>query len=153
MNRFFASCLCVGLATAITLAAEPIRLDLADFKLTPAGKNTEDLLKHDDNKLNFYVNGTAAAKLVIPADGEYTIVVEASCTEALKEKAKFTLKIGEKIVKENFELTSEDAKEYKFVAKATKGSTTLTIIYTNDIYKENEYDRNFFVHSVRVEKK
>ena len=153
MHRFASALLAVTVVMATAFAAEPTRLELADFKLAPTKKGTDELIKYDDNKLNFYVNGTASSKLVVAADGEYTVVVEASCTEALKEKAKFTLKVGDKVVKENFELTTEDPKEYKFVAKLTKGTTTLAITYTNDIYKENEYDRNFFVHSVRIDKK
>ena len=133
--------------------AEPIKLDLSDFKLTPAFKGGDDLIKYDDNKINFYSNGTATVKLTVPADGDYTIVVDASCSEALKEKAKLTLKIGDTPIKENFELTTEDQKEYKFEAKLKKGETTLSIAFTNDAYKENEYDRNLFLHGVTVEKK
>jgi hypothetical protein len=145
--------LAVLLMTALTAAAEPIKFDLSDFKLTPAAKGKDDLLKYENDVISFYTNGTAAAKLTVPADGEYVIVVDASCAAALKENAKFTLKVGDKAVKENFELTGEDQKEYKFDAKLAKGETTLSITYTNDVYKENEYDRNLFVHGVRVEKK
>lgn len=141
------------LTVGIVAAAEPIKLDLADFKLTPAFKGGDDLLKYEDDKINFFVNGTATAKLTVPDDGDYKIVIDASCNEALKEKAKLTLKVGDKAVKENFELTSEDQKEYKFETKLTKGETTLSIAFTNDAYKEGEYDRNLYVHAVRVEKK
>jgi hypothetical protein len=135
------------------VAAEPIRLDPTDFKLASEAKSTEDLVKNDDGKISFYANGTATATVKVPADGNYTIVIDASCTEAQKQKAKFTLKIGNMVVKESFELTSEDEKEYKFDVKLTKGETTLSIRFTNDVYKENEYDRNLFVHAVRVEPK
>jgi len=141
------------LLPAILLAAEPIKLDLSDFKLEPAFKGGEDLVKYDDNKINFYTNGTATVKLKVPDDGDYVIVVDASCTEALKEMAKLTLKVGDTAIKENFALTTEDQKEYKFDAKLKKGETTLSIAFTNDAYKENEYDRNLYVHGVTVEKK
>jgi hypothetical protein len=134
-------------------AVEPIKLDLADFKLTPAAKVADDLVKYENDAINFYANGTATAKLTVPADGDYVIVVDASCQAALKENAKFTLKVGDTVVKEKFEQTTEDKKEYKFDAKLTKGETTLSIAYVNDVYKEGEYDRNLFVHGVRVEKK
>lgn len=133
--------------------AEPIKLDLGDFKLAAAFKGGDDLLKYENDKINFYVNGTATVKLTVPADGDYVIVVDASCNEALKEKAKLTLKVGDTAIKENFELTTEDQKEYKFDAKLKKGETTLSISFTNDAYKENEYDRNLYVHGVTVEKK
>jgi hypothetical protein len=140
---------CLPCATA----AEPIKLELANFKLEPAFKGGEDLVKYDDTALQFYTNGTATTKLTVPADGDYVIVLDAGCTEALKEYAKVTLKVGDKAVKENFELTTMDQKEYKFDAKLTKGETTLSVAFTNDAYKENEYDRNLTVYAVRVEKK
>jgi hypothetical protein len=153
MSRCHLSLALVLATTAVARSAEPIKLDLSDFKLTPANKGTEELIKYEDDKINFYVNGSATAKLTVPADGDYTIVIDASCTEALKEKAKLTLKVGDKAVKENFELTGEDQKEYKFEAKLTKGETTLSIAFTNDAYKEGEYDRNLYIHAVKVEKK
>src|SRR5262245_8915411 len=141
------------LLVSFAAAAEPIKLDLADFKLATAFKGGEDLIKYENDKINFFTNGTATAKLTVPADGDYVIVIDASCDAALKENAKLTLKVGDKAIKENFELTSEDQKEYKFDAKLTKGETTLSVAFTNDAYKENEYDRNLMVHGVRVEKK
>jgi formylmethanofuran dehydrogenase subunit D len=135
------------------LAAEPIKLDPTDFKLAGENKGTDELVKNDDGKISFYANGTATATVKVPADGNYTIIIDASCTEAQKQKAKFTLKVGNTVVKENFELTSEDEKEYKFDVKLTKGETTLSIRFTNDAYKENEYDRNLYVHAVRLEAK
>jgi len=140
-------------AGLVATAADPIKVDLADFKLAPAKKGTEDLVKYENDTISFYANGTASAKLVVPADGNYVIVVDASCQAALKENARLTLKVGDTVVKEKFELTAETEKEYKFDAKLTKGETTLSIAYVNDAYKENEYDRNLFVHAVRIEKK
>jgi hypothetical protein len=134
-------------------AAETIQLSPTDFKLTPEKKGNEDLVKNDDGKISFYANGTATATLKVPEDGDYTLAIDASCTEAEKQKAKFTLKVGDKIVKENFELTTEESKAYPFDVKLPKGETTISIRFTNDAYKENEYDRNLFVHEVRVELK
>ena len=148
LTSFAAILLLAGAATA-----EPIKLDLGDFKLTSAAKGGEDLVKYENDKINFYSNGTATAKLTVPADSDYVIVVDASCDEALKQFAKLTLKVGDMTVKENFELSSQDQKEYKFDVKLKKGETTLSISFTNDAYKENEYDRNLFVHGVSVDKK
>jgi hypothetical protein len=153
MNRWHIAlvfALVVGLAAG---AAEPIQMDLGLFKLTSAAKGGDDLVKYENDTLNFYANGTATGKLTVPADGEYVIVIEASGNAALKENPKFTLKVGDAVVKEKFELTTEDKKEYEFEAKLTKGETTLSIAYVNDVYKENEYDRNLFVHGVKVKKK
>ena len=147
------ACAAVLCLAVVTVAAEPIRLDLGDFKLVSAVKGGDDLVKYEDNALQFYTNGTATAKLTVPADGDYAIVLDAGCTEALKEYAKVTLKVGDKAVKENFQLTTMDQKVYTFDVKLTKGETTLSIAFTNDAYKENEYDRNLTVYGVRLEKK
>src|SRR5262249_56873126 len=128
------------------------KLDLGDFRRAAAFKGGAALLKYENDKINFYVNATGTVNPTVPADGDYVIVVDASCNEALKEKAKLTLKVGDTAIKENFELTTEDQKEYKFDAKLKKGETTLSISFTNDAYKENEYDRNLYVHGVTVEK-
>ncbi len=152
MLRTAASLFALGLFATVA-AAEPIKIDLGDFKLAPAVKGTEELIKYDNDTISLFVNGTATAKLTVPADGDYVIVIEASCSAALKENAKLTLKVGDKVIKEKFELMTEDKKEYKFDTKLTKGQTTLSIAFTNDAYKENEYDRNLFVSGVRVERK
>lgn len=153
MSRWYIAPLFALAVGVVAGAADPIKIDLGDFKLTPALKGKDELLKYENDTISFYINGTAAAKLTVPADGDYVIVVDAACTAALKENAKFTLKVGDTVVKEKFELTTEDQKEYKFDAKLKKGDATLSIEYTNDVYKENEYDRNLFIHGVRVEKK
>jgi hypothetical protein len=153
MSRWLIAPILALIVGVVATAAEPIKLDLADFKLAPAKKANDDLVKYENDTISFYANGTASAKLVVPADGDYAIVVDASCQAALKENARFTLKVGNTMVKEKFEVTGEAQKEYKFDAKLTKGETTLSIAYVNDVYKEGEYDRNLFVHGVRVEKK
>jgi hypothetical protein len=143
----------IVLLSAAVAAAEPIKLALSDFKMKCDFEGGDSLVTFSDDKLSFHTLGTGTVKLTVPADGEYMIVVEASCTAAEKQKAKFTLKVGDKAVKEDFELTTEDQKEYKFPVKLTKGDTTLSIRFTNDAYKENEYDRNLWIHAVRVEGK
>jgi len=153
MSRWYIAPVLALILGVVAVAAEPIKLDLADFKLTSTAKSADDLVKYENDTISFYANGSASAKLNVPADGDYVIIVDASCQAALKENAKFTLKVGDTVIKEKFELTTEDKKEYKFDAKLTKGETTLSIAYVNDVYKEGEYDRNFFVHGVRVEKK
>jgi len=49
-------------------------------------------------------------------------------------------------------LTADDEKEYKLTATAKAGARKLAIEYTNDAYKENEYDRNFYVHGVTLKR-
>ena len=153
MSRFATTFVALVVFAGAAMAADSIKVEPTDFKLSTDIKGAEELVKNDDGKVSFYAQGTATAKVNVRADGDYIIIVDASCTEAQKEKAKFTLKIGDTVVKENFLLTSEEQKEYKFEVKLKKGETSLSIKFTNDVYKENEYDRNLFVHAVKIEKK
>ena len=70
-----------------------------------------------------------------------------------KDYAYTLLKVGDDVVKENFELAMNEAKEYTFVAKMKKGNAKLSIAFTNDAYKENEFDRNLYIHKVKLELK
>jgi hypothetical protein len=86
----------------------------------------------------------------LPADGDYELVIKASCDPALDERAKFKVAIdGEAVGKETL-LIDDLAKEYKFTLKGKAGDRKLSIEYTNDAYKEGEYDRNFYVHGVSL---
>ena len=64
-----------------------------------------------------------------------------------------SLKVGELEVEKSFELKATEMKEYTFKAKLKKGSPKLEIAFLNDTYKENEYDLNMYIHSVKLEKK
>src|SRR5207248_11592541 len=104
----------------------------------------------DDAKVFFYTDGPAEATVKVPADGNYEIAVKASCDSALDERAKFKLSIDGKLVDKETLLTADDVKEYRFTTKLAAGERKLTIEFTNDAYKENEYDRNLYVHGVTV---
>jgi hypothetical protein len=140
------------LGFASTKAEEAITVDLSKAELKPANGASTDLLKFDDGKISYYVNGSAILKIQVPADGEYTITLGASCDKALKKGALITLKADKDTLKENLEIPEESQKDYKVTAKLKKGDVSLSVIYTNDEYKENEYDRNFYLHSVKIEK-
>jgi hypothetical protein len=154
-TRVLGALVVLAAAVGVAAAAEPIKLKLDDFKMKPTFEGGEQLIGHntDEGKLFFYVNGTATAEVKVPEDGEYTVTVEASCDEAEKEKAKFKLTVGDVEVHKSFELTATEAKEYPFTAKLKKGDAKLVIEFLNDAYKENEYDRNLYVHAVKLEKK
>ena len=136
-----------GLALAVPLG----KIDLKEFTFKKGGELSG--YNEGDGKLFFYTFDTAEAKVTVPSDGEYTITVEASCDPANKENAKFTLKVGDVEVKKEFELTQPEAKEYTFTAKLKKGDPKLSIEFTNDKFKEGEYDLNLYVHAVKVEAK
>jgi hypothetical protein len=139
-------------AVAAVAAAVPGKIDLKDFKMKgAAGENAG--YNEGDNKLFFYAPDTAEAAIKVESEGAYTIFVEASCDAAKDENAKFTLKVGDTVVKTDFLLTTADPKEYTFDIKLKAGEPKLSIEFTNDLYKEGEYDRNLYIHGVKVEKK
>ena len=141
-------------AVSVAVAADPIKLELKDFKLKCKSDNAELVGYNDaESKIFFYTFGTATAAVKIPADGEYTITVEASCDEALNEKAKFKLTVGDEVVAKEHALTETGAKKYALPAKLKKGDAKLVIEFLNDKYKENEHDLNLYVHAVTIEPK
>jgi hypothetical protein len=146
-------CAAVLASAGVAAAADAITVELKDFKVK--GEAPADLVKYEEgeNRLCFYTNGVLEADVEVPEDGEYTITVEASCDEALNEKAKFKLSVGDVVAAKDHALTETGAKKYEFTAKLKKGDAKLAIEFLNDAYKENEYDRNLYVHSVKVEKK
>lgn len=152
VRRILLAAACAALAVGTAVAAEAVKADLSKAKFEPANSELVGY-SESDSRLFFHTNGTATVELTVPADGEYTLVVEASCDEAQNEKAKIKLAVGDKVVKDDFALTATDAKEYKFEAKLTKGTAKLSVSFVNDKYKENEYDLNLFVHSIRIEAK
>jgi hypothetical protein len=146
---------CTFVLAVPAVAADAVKIDLKTFKWKPAFATGTDLGGYDENdeRFFFYTNGTATGDVKIPEDGEYTITVEASCVEALKEFAKFKLTVGETVVTKEHACTTEEKKAYTFTAKLKKGEQPLVIQYLNDVFKEGEYDRNLFVYSVAITKK
>jgi hypothetical protein len=131
-----------------------ITIELKDFKFK-VPEAVESLFTYDENgeRLSYYTNGAAEAVVKVPADGEYEIVVKAACDPAQDEKAKFKVTIdGVEVGKETL-LTADEPKEYTITAKLKAGERKLAVAFTNDAYKENEYDRNFYVHGVTLKKK
>lgn len=151
-----AAVLFAGLSVGLVAAADPIKIELKDFKWKPKNAgNSDDLggFNEGEGKLFFYTVGTQTATVKVPDDAEYTITVEASCNMADKQYAKFKLTVGEVEIAKEHALKEEDAKPYTFTAKLKKGEAKLTIEFLNDLYKEGEYDMNLYVHSVKVEPK
>jgi hypothetical protein len=143
-------------AAAISQGDEkkPADLSLKEFKFkVPADQANLFGLNEDEGKLFFYTNGAAEATIKVSAEGEYAVVVKASCDPALNENAKFKLSIDGELVGKETTLTAAEAKEYTLTAKLKKGEHKLAIEFTNDAYKENEYDRNLYVHAVAVKRK
>jgi len=154
--RFWIVIFATGLALEAPVLAEEVKLPpLSDFQWKPAFEGAQELGGYDpaEQRFYFYTNGSAVAEINIPEAGEYTITIEASCTEAEKELAKFRIRCGETEVVKEHTCTAEECKKYSFTARLTAGKQKLEITFLNDAYKENEYDRNFFLHAIRIQKK
>ncbi|HYV34436.1 MAG TPA: carbohydrate-binding domain-containing protein, partial [Gemmataceae bacterium] len=138
-----------GMSAKKTVA--PINIDLAKFVFkAKAGTSALNTHNQNDDKLCFYTNGWAEATLKIAVDGEYEIGIKASCDPAMDENAKFKLTVdGQQIGKETT-LTTGDEKEYTLTATLKQGERKIVVEFTNDAYKEGEYDRNLYVHGVTL---
>jgi hypothetical protein len=139
-----------ALATADE-AAKAVAVKLKAFSFN-APKGKEDLLTYDEvgEKLSFYINGTGEAKVDAPGDGDYEIVIKASCDMALKEGAKFKVTVDGKPCGKETETSDGAPKEYTFATPLKAGEHKLAIEFTNDAFKEGEYDRNLYVHAVAL---
>ncbi len=147
--------LVVAVGGGLALAADPGKVELKAFKLKAAFDGGTDLVGHDEgeNRLFFYTNGTGTCEVKVPEDGEFTIKLEMGCTKAEKDFAQIKLAVGDVVVKEKFDLTAEDSKEYTFTAKLKKGDAKLVVTFLNDKFKEGEYDLNLYLYKASLEKK
>jgi hypothetical protein len=150
--RFLVAALAAVLLSIPALAAEgDITVDLATFKFK-VDENLASLFGYnaDEGKLFYYAGGAGETTIKLPADGDYELVIKASCDPAQGERAKFKVAISSEAVGKETLLTDDLSKEYKLTFTGKAGEHKLAIEYTNDVYKEGEYDRNFYVHSVTV---
>lgn len=127
----------------------PIKADVSKTKFL---SESSELFGYDDGESRafFYTNGTGELTVKVPADGEYEIVVTASCTAAKGENAKFKLKVDGAQVGSETQLKGEDAKDYSFTTAIKAGDRKIATEFTNDLYKEGEYDLNFFLNGLKV---
>lgn len=133
----------------VVLDRTPIKADLSKIKFL---SESAELFGWDDGESRafYYANGTGELVVRIPADGEYEVVVTASCTAAKGENAKFKLKVDGAVVGSETLLKSEDAKDYPFTAALKAGDRKIAAEFTNDLYKEGEYDLNFFLNGLKL---
>jgi hypothetical protein len=130
----------------------PVAADLSKAKFEP---DQADLASFDsgEGRLFYYINATATVAVTLAAEAEYTITVNASCNAALNKMAIFKVAVDGRPVGAETTLSGEDEKPYAFTAKLPAGERKISIQFTNDEYKEGEYDRNFYVHSVTLKAK
>ncbi len=129
-------------------APAPATVDLHGF----AGPtDNAELFGYDDNgsRLFFYSGGAMTLPVRLSGDGDYQIIISAACDEAKGEKAKFSVSVDGHVVGSEVTCTSTEAKEYVVKAPGlTAGEHKIAIEFLNDVYKENEYDLNLYVHGV-----
>jgi hypothetical protein len=145
----------LSLLLGLCACDDTIQLQLKAASYKAAYENAGDMVGYNENeeKAFFYTNGSVEFKCQFPADAEYTLTLEASCQAAEKELAKIDIEVNGKSVIKNFTLTSEDPKDYSFTIKGKAGEGTIKVIFTNDKYKEGEYDLNLYLHKASLKKK
>ncbi len=137
-------------AAAPKPAATPVAADLSKF--TGPTENA-DHFGYDDGagRIFLYSGGAIEVPVKLTADGDYELAISAACDEADGQKAKFSVTINGQAVGDEVTCTTTDAKEYVIKASGHKaGDHKIAIAFLNDIYKENEYDLNFYVHGVAL---
>lgn len=132
-------------------AQETGAIALSAFKFN-VPSDQASLVGNEDGRLFFYVNAKAEAPFKVAAEGDVEIEVSASGDPAQGEKAKFKVLIDDKMVGSETALTSDDEKAYSFKTKLKAGDHKVAIEYTNDVYMEGQFDRNFYLYAVKVKK-
>ena len=129
--------------------AKPVTVDLTKFKAP--SQNSELFGYNDgDGKLFYYTAGTIELATKVAADGDYEVTVTASCDEAKGEKAKWTFAVDGQVAGGEQACTTADAKDYKLKTSLKAGERKIGIAFLNDLFKEGEYDLNFYVHAVVI---
>src|SRR5262245_41058478 len=98
----------------VLLAADgEIKIDLRTFKFK-VGDQVAELFGYDEgeSRLFFYTGGLGEVPVKLSVDGDYEIVVRASCDPAQGERAKFKLSLDGELVGKETLLTDDDAKDY-----------------------------------------
>jgi hypothetical protein len=133
----------------VVIDRTPITADVSKIKFTVTAA---ELFGWNDGESRafFYTNGLGEVTVKVPADGDYQIIVTASCNAALGQNAKFNLKVDGAQVGAETQLKSEDAKDYAFTASLKEGDHKIGTEFTNDMYKEGEYDLNFYLNGLQL---
>jgi hypothetical protein len=145
-----ASAAVAPVAAAVKPAPAPVTVDLT--KWTGPSESAANF-GYDENLSRLFLlsNGAITLPLKLAGDGDYEIVINAACDEAMMIKAKFSVAIDEQIIAAEVTETATEPKEYVVKAPGLKaGAHKLSIAFLNDMYKEGEYDLNLYVHGVAL---
>jgi hypothetical protein len=131
-----------------------VAIKLKDFKFKPPKSvlHPEEVFVFDEDadRLSFYTNGPAEAKFKVRDEGEYDLIISASGDSAMNTRPKFKVTIDDKDVGKEVSLKDDEIKDYVLPAKLTVGDHKFTVAFTNDLYKEGEYDSNLYIHAVKI---
>jgi len=128
-----------------------IRLPLKEFKFkVPEDKAELFVFDEDGQRLCFYTNGVAEAKFTVENDGDYDLVLSLAGDSAMNVRPKFKLAMDDKDVGKETSLKSDDIKDYKVEIPLKHGKHVLSVAFTNDMYKDGEYDSNLYLHGAKL---
>ena len=130
-------------------APAPVTVELKDV-MGPGGDSAANFGYDEGNSRIFmYSNGAVGLPLKIAADGDYELTITAACDEADGNKAKFSVSLDDTVLAAEVTTTDTSPKEYVVKVPAAKaGAHKVSIAFLNDMYKENAYDLNMYVHGV-----
>lgn len=144
----------VPAAVAVPVAKPTPSLATVDLRGFAGPTDNAELFGYDENngRLFFYSGGIMTLPVRLSGDGDYDLVINAACDEAKGEKAKFTVSVDGQPVGGEITCSTTEAKEYVVKAPVlTAGEHKIAIEFLNDVYKENEYDLNLYVHGVKLQ--
>ncbi|HEY1174190.1 MAG TPA: carbohydrate-binding domain-containing protein [Verrucomicrobiae bacterium] len=157
MKRFLRTTMvlvAVCLATTVQ-AADDQKLELKDGKVKTGEGVGEELAGYDEGegRIFFYAPAGVEFTFKVAEEGEHKLVIKASCDAAQNENAKFKLTVNGKEDEKETTLKNTEAEEVTVTVKLKAGENKVKIFFTNDAYKEGEYDRNMYIHAVTVKAK
>lgn len=130
-------------------APAPVTVELKDV-MGPGGDSAANFgFDEGNSRIFMYSNGAVGLPLKIAADGDYELTITAACDEADGNKAKFSVSLDDQVLAAEVTTTDTAPKDYVVkVPGAKAGAHKVSIAFLNDLYKENAYDLNMYVHGV-----
>lgn len=106
-----------------------------------------------DGSAYLKTRGKVDWKITIEQAGTYGITAVLSGDKALGILPKFEIWVNEEKMADSVSLKTEKKTNYSAQVKLPAGEVTLGIMFVNDAYRPDQYDRNLYVHKVIVAEK
>ncbi len=156
MEKYLRAARSVALDAMEAEESEHVDLEIFGRKFYKQKGETQE----DGNRRWFYSNADVAAKITVPADGAYTVVIDAAATQAGGEPAKIGLRVNGKDVStfEVKQIWKADKPMFQALACTVNlkaGESKISVSFLNDFQdKENpnpaRRDRDVVVNQVQV---